>query len=99
MDNNQITEKELGVFLGSHTGWNIRNSSVIEKDYIFRDFKNAIAFINRIAEIAERENHHPDMSLYSYKQVTVRLTTHDSGGITESDLMLASMIDEIIERV
>jgi 4a-hydroxytetrahydrobiopterin dehydratase len=59
-------------------------------------FPDAIAFVNRVAELAERENHHPDIAV-SYKKVTLRWTTHSAGGITERDRELAARSDELVE--
>jgi 4a-hydroxytetrahydrobiopterin dehydratase len=58
-------------------------------------FLEAIAFVNRVAEIAERENHHPDLAI-SYRTVTVRWTTHSAGGITERDRALAAETDTLL---
>ena len=54
----------------------------------------AIAFVNRVAELAERENHHPDIAV-AYKKVTLRWTTHSAGGITDRDRALAALSDEL----
>ena len=67
----------------------------IKKTFEFEDFKKAIKFINKIAEIAEREAHHPDITLYNYNKVEVKLTTHSVGDVTEKDFKLASEIDNI----
>jgi 4a-hydroxytetrahydrobiopterin dehydratase len=58
-------------------------------------FMEAIALVNRIAELAERENHHPDLSV-SYRTVTIRWTTHSEGGITDRDRAMASETDTLI---
>jgi 4a-hydroxytetrahydrobiopterin dehydratase len=58
-------------------------------------FPEAIAFVNRLAEVAERENHHPDLAI-SYRKVTVRWSTHSAGGITERDRALAAETDRLL---
>ena len=58
-------------------------------------FPEAIAFVNRVAELAERENHHPDLEI-SYRTVTVRWTTHSAGGVTERDRALAAATDALL---
>jgi 4a-hydroxytetrahydrobiopterin dehydratase len=68
----------------------------LERTYEFSSFPEAIAFVNRLAELAERENHHPDIAV-SYKKVTLRWTTHSAGGITERDRELAARSDELVE--
>lgn len=68
----------------------------LERSYELESFVAAIAFVNRIAELAEREDHHPDIAI-SYRTVTLRWTTHSAGGITERDRELAARSDELFE--
>jgi 4a-hydroxytetrahydrobiopterin dehydratase len=67
----------------------------LQREFELPSFPDAIAFVNRVAELAERENHHPDVTI-SYKRVTLRWTTHSAGGITERDRELASKSDELL---
>jgi len=60
----------------------------LERTFEFPSFAEAIAFVNRVAELAEAENHHPDLAI-SYRKVTLRWTTHSAGGITDRDRELA----------
>ena len=60
-----------------------------------RDWRDAIAFVNAVAEEAQRRDHHPDIAIEGYRNVTFRLTSHDSGGITKRDVNLAKRIDEL----
>ncbi len=74
-------------------GWRIdAEARALERDYRFADFAEAFAFMTRVALAAERLDHHPDWT-NSYNRVAVRLTTHDAGGLTERDLLLARAID------
>jgi len=66
----------------------------LERTFEFPSFPEAIGFVNRVAELAERENHHPDIAV-SYKKVTLRWTTHSAGGITERDRELADKSAEL----
>lgn len=66
----------------------------ITRDLVFADFPAAFAFMTRIAIVAEKRNHHPEWSNV-YNRVSIRLTTHDAGGLTEKDLRLARTIDEV----
>jgi len=64
----------------------------IQRTYKFRDFTQAMAFVNRVAEVAQRMDHHPDI-LIRYNKVTLTLSTHDAGGITEKDFDQARQVD------
>ncbi|HEY6016697.1 MAG TPA: 4a-hydroxytetrahydrobiopterin dehydratase [Gaiellaceae bacterium] len=68
-------------------GWQERDEA-LEREFEFPSFPEAIAFVNRVAELAEAENHHPDIAI-SYRRVTLRWTTHSAGGITDRDRELA----------
>lgn len=59
------------------------------------DFAAALARLNRIAALAERENHHPDLSLHDWNRLTITLTSHDAGGITDRDRRMAALIDDL----
>ncbi|HEY7602911.1 MAG TPA: 4a-hydroxytetrahydrobiopterin dehydratase [Gaiellaceae bacterium] len=66
----------------------------LERELEFESFPAAIAFVDRLAEVAEAENHHPDIDI-RYKRVRVRWTTHSAGGITDRDRELAARTDEL----
>jgi 4a-hydroxytetrahydrobiopterin dehydratase len=66
---------------------------VLSRRYAFKGFMPAVAFVNRIAPIAEAEGHHPDLAL-GWGYVTVRLWTHAAGGLTENDFILAAKVDQ-----
>ncbi|MBI4149146.1 4a-hydroxytetrahydrobiopterin dehydratase [Candidatus Woesearchaeota archaeon] len=74
-------------------GWELEENT-IRKAFAFPDFPAALAFVNRIGELAERANHHPDI-LVQYSKVTLTLTTHDSGGLTGKDFSLAEQINQL----
>jgi 4a-hydroxytetrahydrobiopterin dehydratase len=73
-------------------GWR-REGKTITKSYRFKDFIEAMAFVNAVAAVAEQAHHHPDIALHDYKDVTLRLWTHHDGGITSHDLALAAAIE------
>ena len=73
--------------------WNEADGG-LERTFEFASFPDAIAFVNRLAELAEGENHHPDIAV-SYRKVTVRWTTHSAGGITDRDRTLAAATDSL----
>ena len=85
------TETEVRDRLKALSGWTLKGNA-IEKAYTLGDFAKAIAFVNRVAGLAEKANHHPDI-LIQYDRVTLTLSSHDSGGLTERDFRLAEQID------
>lgn len=67
----------------------------IRAEYWMKDFMSAIRLINQVAEIAQKEDHHPDIHLVSYRKLAIELETHAIGGLSENDFILASKIDEL----
>ena len=67
----------------------------LQRQFELPSFREAIAFVNRVAELAEAENHHPDIAV-SYRKVTLRWTTHSAGGITDRDRELAGRTGELL---
>jgi len=74
--------------------WRREGQSLV-RDLKLTDFKEAIAFVNRVADAAEEANHHPDILVHGWNQVRLTLSTHSAGGITENDLALAARIDRL----
>jgi len=70
-----------------------REGETIAREYKLADFAAAIAFVNRVAEVAERANHHPDILVHGWNGVRLELSTHSQGGLTEADFALAAQID------
>ena len=75
------------------SGW-AEVDGALQREFELPSFAEAIAFVNRVAELAEAENHHPDIAI-SYKRVTLRWTTHSAGGITKRDRELAARSAEL----
>jgi 4a-hydroxytetrahydrobiopterin dehydratase len=67
----------------------------LERDFEFGDFAEAIAFVNRVADVAEERNHHPDILVHGWNKVRLTLSTHSEGGLTDADHELARAIDEL----
>jgi len=88
----KLSDLEIQRALGKLTGWS-RRGDALQKTYSFNAFSDGIAFVGQVAKIADRNNHHPDIDI-RYTKVTLTLSTHDAGGVTESDLQLAEEIDE-----
>lgn len=74
------------------TGWKVINEQYLEKEYLFKESKQALAFINIIGKIAEKENHYPDIYL-SLGKLKLKIWTHKINGISESDFILAAKIE------
>lgn len=86
MDAQQVEER-----LKSLSGWE-RHGDEIRKEFKFRDFRQAMAFVNTVAEAAEAADHHPDIDI-RYNRVKMKLSTHSEGGITARDFALAAEIE------
>ena len=76
------------------TEWRREDDAVV-RDHKFKDFAEAMAFVNRIAEVAEEANHHPDILVHGWNQVRLTLSTHSEGGLTQSDLDMAKRLDAL----
>ncbi|OGU72458.1 MAG: 4a-hydroxytetrahydrobiopterin dehydratase [Ignavibacteria bacterium RBG_16_34_14] len=74
--------------------WNFDNNQ-IQSDYQFKDFKEALNFVNKVGDEAEKMNHHPDIFLHSWNKVKITISTHSEGGVTEKDFKLAAIIDKL----
>ena len=88
-----LSDDEIDSRLGDLDGWR-REGDALRCEFKFDDFRGSIDFVNRITEPAEEMNHHPDLAV-SWNKVTVTLSTHSEGGITENDFELASRIDSL----
>ena len=75
--------------------WRQEGESLI-RDYEFKDFAAAMAFVNQVADAAEEANHHPDILVHGWNKVRLTLTTHSEGKLTENDRAMAERIDAIL---
>jgi 4a-hydroxytetrahydrobiopterin dehydratase len=78
--------------------WQLDRADIhqISKTYTFVDFNGALAFINQVGQLAEKEQHHPDISLHNYKKVTVTLFTHKIKGLSHNDFIMAAKINALV---
>jgi 4a-hydroxytetrahydrobiopterin dehydratase len=74
------------------SGWE-RQGDEIVREWKFKDFAEAMAFVNRVADAAEGANHHPDILVHGWNKVRLSVTNHSEGGLTEADFALAATID------
>lgn len=77
------------------TDWIAEGNKKIEKKFTFQDFKEAMAFVNNIADLAEEEGHHPEIEIH-YNKVEIELSTHAIGGLSENDFILAAKIEQLL---
>lgn len=88
-------KEEADILLNQIPGWILSdNSKSISRKYVFKNFKEALAFVNKVGEIAESEGHHPEIHLTDYKNVEISLTTHAIDGLSNNDFILAAKIDK-----
>ncbi len=85
---------EAEKYLNDVPDWSIKDGKSIEREFRFKDFKEAVKFVNRVAKIAESEGHHPDIYIF-YNRVTLSLSTHAIGGLSENDFILAAKINSV----
>ena len=90
-----LSDEEIHAALAGLPGWE-RAGAAIRKEFTFTGFRAAIAFIDRLAEVAVAERHHPDLENH-YNRVVVSLTSHEAGGVTDADLALARGIEAVAE--
>jgi 4a-hydroxytetrahydrobiopterin dehydratase len=77
-------------------GWKLNDEATwIEKKWKLKDFQAALDFVNRAGELAESEQHHPDLHIEGYRNVRVALSTHAIGGLSENDFIMAAKIDAL----
>lgn len=92
----KLDENQISVDLKKIPGWKADEAfQKIEKKFQFSNFTDAVCLLNRIAEIAEEINHHPDLHLVDYKYLKIVLSTHSAGGLTQLDFQLAAQIEEV----
>jgi 4a-hydroxytetrahydrobiopterin dehydratase len=75
-------------------GWSVIDEHHLEKNFKFPDFRAALAFVNKVGELAEEQDHHPDIYL-AWGKVDIKIRTHKINGLAESDFILAAKIDQL----
>ncbi len=92
----KLSEDAIRAALAQMPGWSVADEA-LRKTYRFSTFPDGIAFVNRVADLAEDVGHHPDIDI-RYSTIIVSLSTHDEGGITEKDTALARRIEGLLDR-
>ena len=90
-----LDSKDIKAWLKKLPEWD-QDKKAIERVFEFDDFSQAIDFVNNVAEIAEEEEHHPDIDI-RYTKVRIALSTHSEGGLTELDFEVAEKIETLVE--
>ena len=93
----KLSEKEIKDVLEKLPAWELKDGKLY-REFLFKDFTNAFAFMNQVAEVAEKINHHPEW-FNVYNKVRVELSTHDAQGLTNKDLELAKAMQKIREEI
>jgi 4a-hydroxytetrahydrobiopterin dehydratase len=88
-----LSQEQIGAALGELDGWGFTDEALV-RTFRFADFVHAIDFVNQLAEIAEAQRHHPDIDI-RYNKVTLRLSSHDAGGVTMRDVHLGEAIQKL----
>ncbi|MCC5949597.1 MAG: 4a-hydroxytetrahydrobiopterin dehydratase [Nitriliruptoraceae bacterium] len=91
---NTLDDDTIRTALEDLEGWE-RRDQAIHRSFSFDGFREAIAFINRVADLADAADHHPELANV-YASVDITLTTHDAGGITQKDVALARAINDVV---
>jgi 4a-hydroxytetrahydrobiopterin dehydratase len=90
----KLAPERIDERLASLPDWSLTGDAM-QRTFSFDNFVQAIAFVNKVAELAEKHQHHPDI-LVRYKKVTLTLSTHDAGGLTDKDFELARELDKLL---
>jgi 4a-hydroxytetrahydrobiopterin dehydratase len=91
----RLEDAEVEQRLAAVGEWHRHERDSIAREWTFENFGQAIAFVNRVADVAEAANHHPDIHLHGWNKVRLDLSTHSEGGLTQADFEMASRIDEL----
>jgi 4a-hydroxytetrahydrobiopterin dehydratase len=92
----KLTPAQVGDLLEAVPGWALSaDGGKIARTWKAADFVSAMAFLNRAGDLAEAEQHHPDLHLTGYRKVAIEIWTHAVGGLTENDFILAAKIDAL----
>jgi 4a-hydroxytetrahydrobiopterin dehydratase len=90
-----LSDEQIEQRLEALNGWRRDDARAIAREWELADFAGALAFVNRVGELAEAANHHPDILIHGWNKVTLVLSTHSQGGLTDADFSLASEIDRL----
>lgn len=91
-----LSEAQVRDALRAVPAWHlVADGKSIRREWKLKDFASGLEFIQKVGELAENEDHHPDIHLVGYRNLTIELSTHAVGGLTENDFIVAAKIDEL----
>lgn len=90
-----LTKAQIDKFMPEVKGWSLNNDGWLVREYKFKNFKRNLEFVNKVAELAEQENHHPNIYIYSWNRLRLELYTHSIKGLSENDFILAAKVNEL----
>lgn len=90
----KLDQDRIDALLTDHPDWALAGDA-LQRTFVFDDFVQAMGFVNRVADVAEAQQHHPDIMI-RFNKVTLTVSTHDAGGLTEKDFALAEAVGETV---
>ena len=91
-----LTSDQVAEYRTQTPDWDVlEGEKSILREFVFKNFKEALVFVNKVGELAEAEGHHPDIAIHDYKYVSITLSTHAIGGLSENDFIVAVKIDRV----
>lgn len=91
----KLSAKEIQEYLNETPFWGVEKEGlVLSRNFEMRNFANAVTFVNAVAQIAQKQKHHPDVHIVNYRKVKLELSTHDAGGLSKNDFIMANKINQ-----
>ncbi len=97
-DTPPLRAEEVQTMMQQVPGWTTDAAGKLTRNIKLANFKEALALVNKIGDLAEREGHHPDLTIHSWNQVRIELYTHSIKGLSENDFILAAKINELLPQ-
>ena len=90
-----FTQEQIKQYVPLVPGWEVGENKKLQRDFKFKDFKETMQWVNKVADLAESEGHHPDILIHGWNKVRLELTTHAINGLSENDFILAAKINAL----
>ena len=90
-----LTKTQFEKHLPQVPDWTVIENKKIQKEFKFKNFKEALSFVNKVGELAEKERHHPDLYLHNWNKLMITLSTHALKGLSDNDFIMAAKINKI----